>query len=188
MTDNYALEGLAEHIFETNQLLCSSCQGIFIDTADMKLIYKFCEKFLSIMEKVAGKYPKPDFGIRGQLTLQLYNKELEIISSEQRIFRGKGCSIVAYKNNKLETSIMYGNCWAMPLPKKHIIKKLYSYRGYLQTVGLICDMAEKEEISEMLTRAGVTRITSASEMSTILIGQAHDGEYPLRRYSRIVEY
>ena len=40
------LRALAEHIIQTKQLLCSSCQTIFLDTEDMEQVYAFCEKFL----------------------------------------------------------------------------------------------------------------------------------------------
>ena len=61
-------------------------------------------------------------------------------------------------------------------------------KGYLQTVGLICPDSEREQLSSLLARAGVVRITEAGEMSRTLPGEAHDGTYPLREYSRIVEY
>ena len=46
---------------------------------------------------------------------------------------------------------------------------------------------EAEELSALLARAGLVRITEAGEMSRTLPGEAHDGDYPLCAYSRIVE-
>ena len=39
----------------------------------------------------------------------------------------------------------------------------------------------------LLARAGVNRITAPGRMSAPLPGEAHDGEYPLRRYLRAVD-
>ena len=55
---------------------------------------------------------------------------------------------------------------------------------YLPTEEEIADA--KEELADLLGTAGVVRITG-SEMSRMIPGEAHDGSYPLREYSRIVE-
>lgn len=179
---------LAHHILSTKQLLCSSCQGIYIDTDDILVIHDFCQKFIRILETTAQEYPVPGIGMQAQLTLLLYNKDLEAATKETRIFRGRHCSLIATKDRKLEVSFTHGNCWVKPLPRKNIIGNLHRYKGYLQTVGLLCAPSEREALSEQLCRAGATRITYPGEMSRMLCGEAHDGEYPLMRYSKIVEY
>lgn len=186
--ENSVLTELAHHILHTKQLLCSSCQGIYIDTHDMADIYRFSERFLAIMEKAAYDYPSLGVGIQAQLTLLLYNQELEAVKSGKKIYRGKNCSIIASKDKKLEVSFTYGNCWVKALPREYIITRLHRYKGYLQTVGLLCGREEREELSELLLRAGATRVTKAGDMSRMVSGEAHDGEYPLLRYSKIVEY
>lgn len=40
----------------------------------------------------------------------------------------------------------------------------------------------------LLARAGVVRITRAGGMSRTLAGEAHDGRYALREYTRVVEW
>jgi hypothetical protein len=52
----------------------------------------------------------------------------------------------------------------------------------------LCGQEEREELSKFLLKAGATRVTHAGDMSRMLSGEAHDGEYPLQRYSKIVEY
>ena len=44
------LAALAKHICETRQLLCSSCQGIFLDTEDMGAVEAFGERFFQILQ------------------------------------------------------------------------------------------------------------------------------------------
>ena len=59
--------------------------------------------------------------------------------------------------------------------------------GRLQTAGLICPPEERAELSALLARAGVNRIAAPGHMSDSLPLEAHDGEYPLRRYVRVVD-
>lgn len=54
-------------------------------------------------------------------------------------------------------------------------------------MGLICADGERDELAGMFTKAGLTHIARPKNMSQMLPGGTHDGEYPLRRYSRIVE-
>ena len=46
---------------------------------------------------------------------------------------------------------------------------------------------ERAELTALLARAGLTRITAAGTMSAPFPGEGHDGEYPLRRYVRVVD-
>ncbi len=64
----------------TDQLLCSSCQGIFVYTGDMDEVRSFCALFLPILEKAVCQTAKrPDIGVSAQAALQVYNAELETI-------------------------------------------------------------------------------------------------------------
>ena len=81
---------------------------------------------------------------------------------------------------------MYGNCLVKKLPAKEIVNTLRKSKGYLQTAGLICEKNKREKLGDILSRCGVNRIMKAGNMSEPFCGEAHDGEYPLRRYMRIV--
>ncbi|MDR0272846.1 MAG: acyl-CoA reductase, partial [Clostridiales bacterium] len=120
-----ALEKLALNICLTNQLFCSSCQGIFLDTEEMQDIFDFCEKFLPILEKTAQSHLAPDESenifIQAKITLDNYHRQIESLKSGTRIFKGKYCSVTAQRDSKLETSAMYKNLWVKPLPRKKIL-------------------------------------------------------------------
>ena len=45
----------------------------------------------------------------------------------------------------------------------------------------------RTKIENKLAAVGVTRLTTAGHMSRTVSGEAHDGTYALREYSRIVE-
>lgn len=184
------LSSLAEHIIYTRQLLCSSCQTIYVDTESMEELEAFCVEFLPYLEKEARRNPITEIGAAAEITLRKYSAELEIAigdsGSRSRIFQGDNCSLTMCDDSALELSYMYGNCLVKRLPAKDIVGALRTSKGYLQTAGLICAKDRRERLSETLMRAGVNRIMRAGNMSAGFCGEAHDGEYPLRRYMRIV--
>jgi len=182
------LEKLAQHICATRQLLCSSCQGIFVDSNSMADIASVGQRFFDLLCRANSAYPSADVGLRAKATLELYSRELEEDQGGKTILRRNGISVTISPDNRLELSLLAGNLWVKPLPRKDLIAALKPMKGYLQTVGLICPDSEREQLSSLLARAGVVRITEAGEMSRTLPGEAHDGTYPLREYSRIVEY
>ena len=181
------LTALARHICLTRQLLCSSCQGIFLDSEDMGEVEALGERFFAILQEENRRHPPADMGLRAKATLHLRTEELETHESGRRILRGGGVSVTVAPDSKLELSWLGGNCWVKPLPRRQLLAALKGQKGYLQTAGLLCAPEERSELSALLARAGLVRITEAGEMSRTLPGEAHDGDYPLRAYSRIVE-
>ncbi|MCM1259923.1 MAG: hypothetical protein NC182_03175 [Prevotella sp.] len=178
------LEALAHHICYTNQILCSSCQGIFVDTEDNHLLAEFGYRFFQILKKVNQEVGKADMGMRGKNTIQLYTDQLEY--PNRKIWCEDGVSVTLLEDQELTLSYLFRNVWIKPLPHQQLILKLKKYKSHLQTCGLLCSDAQKEELAKVICASGVVRITSA-DMSRIVSGEAHDGVYPLREYSRIVE-
>lgn len=188
----YALPGcpddmlcsLAADICKTNQLLCSSCQGIFVDTDDEEELRSFGERFFEILKKENQRYGKAPRGMRAKNTLKLYDDKLE---NRDTIFAGEGVSVVIRSDSELELSYLFRNVWIKALPHEKIISALKHQKGYLQSCALLIpDGDTKETVIESLKRTGLTRITGPS-LSTMLFGEAHDGTFALREYSRIVD-
>lgn len=181
------LAALAGHICETRQLLCSSCQGIFLDTEDLGAVEAFGERFFRILQAENARRAPADIGLRAKASLQLWTEALEAAGTGRRVLRGGGAGVTIAPDSRLELSALAGNCWVKPLPRRRIVPALRPERGRLQTVGLLCPPEERPELSALLARAGAVRITGAGEMSRALPGEAHDGAYPLQLHSRIVE-
>lgn len=190
-TDNKSyqneLYALARHICDTKQLLCSSCQGIFVDTEDETILLKAAEQFLHILDAVNLEFPEEAIGIRGKISISLYNEELEAPNTGRKILRGRGVSVIVAKDSELELSYLFKNCWIKALPRECILKQLKGKKGHLQTVGLVCAQEERKELAQLLAKTGITRIAHGGDMSHTAPGSAHDGEYPLRRYCKVVE-
>ena len=100
-------------------------------------------------------------------------------------YSGRMCCLTPGENSELELSDMFGRVNVKRLPRKNMMSVLRRKKGYLQTVGLICDSPDRALLSDALIRCGVNRVTSAGNMSAAFAGESHDGEYSLRRYVRI---
>ncbi len=183
------LAALAAHIASTKGLLCSSCQVIYLDTENDGDLEKFCGEFLPILEREVERRNPVSLGGRAHSSLLRYTDMLEGLlggTPAPRVYKGKGCSLTIGADSELELSDMMCNVLVKKLPRREILPVLRRKKNYLQTAGLICSDADREQLSDILARSGVTRITTAGAMSEYFAGEAHDGEYPLRRYTRIV--
>lgn len=182
------LDELAEHIIQTGGLLCSSCQVIYLDTADLDYARRFCQSFLPVLEQAAACFRQTP-GQAAMATLHGYEHRLELAvkGSCAEVFQGRGCSVTVCPDQSLELSPLHGNVLVKCLPRHQLAAALFPQRGRLQTAGLICPPQEWEELCTLLSQAGVTRITTAAHMSEPFLGECHDGEYPLRRYLRLVD-
>lgn len=199
MEDKKELLGLARHMIGTKQLLCSSCQGLYVDTEDKAELEHFCRHFLRILERAYKEQGKEELGETAKNTLRVYARQLEAsLTKGIKVYRGEGVSVTLCADPVPELSLMFGNCWVKSLPRNKIMSVLREKKEYLQTVGLICSEEERPELSTLLCRAGAVRIRKGKDMSGLTGGksahqgfsdswEAHDGEYPLRRYSKIVE-
>lgn len=184
------LFSLARHIIATNQRLCSSCQVIFLDTADRGSGEAFCKTFLPYLEQAAAQLHKPpELGAQATLSghAALLCRIVEGRAEGEALFPGKGCSVIFRPGEELELSPMEGNVLVKLLPQDRLLSALRRQKGRLQTAGLICEPEKREALTELLLRAGATRVTRAGSLSRSFPGEAHDGEYPLRRYTRIVD-
>lgn len=184
------LFALAEHIVATEQLLCSSCQTIFIDTESMTEIDHFCRDFLPVLQEARNGHPVTDIGAAAEISLKNYTAELERAISgknedNNRKYSGRMCSLIAGEDSELELSELFGRVLVKRLPRDKMMSVLRRKKGYLQTAGLICDNSDRETLTELLLRCGANRVTSAGNMSAAFIGESHDGEFALRRYVRI---
>lgn len=182
------LKALAEHIASTGQLLCSSCQVIYLDTDDMADVERFCEEFLPMLDDAAKRLLKTDIGEAAELTVKRYCETLEAAAgykAGQKRYIGSHCSLTPCKSSTLALSEMYANVLVKRLPERYILPVLRRTKGVLQTAGLICTPDKRARLTDMLIRSGIVRVTHAGNMSESVIGEAHDGDYPLRRYLRI---
>jgi hypothetical protein len=187
--EHSSLTELAHNICSTEQLLCSSCQGIYVDTDSMDDVYAFCKHFINILQTVSKQYPRAESAeARAAVTLKLRNLEVESAFDLKRVYKAEGCSLTAIKDSKVEPTLAFRNCWVKPLPRREVLKILRAEKNHLQTMALLCAREERTELEELMCKAGFVRITDPEYMSTLYAGAPHDGEYGLRRYTKIVSF
>ena len=179
------IEALCTSICLSNQLFCSSSQGIYMNTDDMEELHKLAKRVLPIFAKVSKSMNTLPLTMKAKNSLMLYNDELE--GNLNNIYRDSGVSIVVKEDNKLELSFLFQNIWIKALKKEEIVDVLKPNKNLLQTVSINKNIKDKEDIVSLLAKAGAVRITALGDNSRMLAGESHDGEYALRRYIRIVE-
>ena len=179
------LKALCESICATNQLFCSSSQGIYVNTDKEEDMKALANRLLPIFAKVSKEMGTLPLTMKAKNSLLIYNEKLE--GNTDKVFMKDGVSIIVKEDNKLELSFLFQNIWIKPLKKEDIIKVLKPNKNLLQTVSINKLIEGKKEISSLLAKAGATRITALGDNSRMLAGESHDGEYALRRYIRVVE-
>lgn len=177
------LHGLAHSICVSNQLLCSSCQGIFY--YDPSTIEDFAKKFFDILKIESNKLGNIDIGMAGRNSILSYAASLEE-GNEDIVFNGDGVSVILKKDNELELSNMFRSVWVKPLPEENIIKALKKHKNHLQSVALICQETDRPRLASLLSKAGLVRICRDNP-SRMFLGEAHDGYYALKEYTKVVE-
>ena len=179
------IEALCKSICLSNQLFCSSSQGIYMNTDNKEELHSFAKRVLPIFARVSKEMNTLPLTMKAKNSLLIYNEKLE--GNAPNIYNQDGISIIVKDDNKLELSYLFQNIWIKALKKENIIRVLKPNKNLLQTVSININIKDKEEIVRNLSKAGVTRITQLGDNSRMLPGESHDGEYALRRYIRIVE-
>lgn len=174
---------LAHHLFETNQLLCNSCQGIYLDTDNFEDIAAFGKRFAKILGEIEKEYVLPDY-LQGKLTLEALTRRLENTDQKEIIYQNQRSSVICKRDSDLELSMLYGNVWVKPLKPERIGAALHKSKLYLQTAGIY---PLSTSLIQKLSRTGLTKITGIGEMSKKQLGMTHDGRFSLQQYVRLVE-
>lgn len=187
-----SLRDLAWHMGRTGQRLCSSCQGIFVDTEDPSACEALGRRLLPLLREAQTAWDKQLFPGGGRqkagLGLQLYTRELELSRRAGHLLRDGLCAVEIKDRPSLSPSLQLCSCWIAPLPRRLLIRRLRPYKGLLQTASLICGEEHKEALTNALVSGGVVRVTQAADMSDPYQGEPHDGEFGMRKLVRRVSW
>ena len=116
------LKALCESICATNQLFCSSSQGIYVNTDDVNELKALAERILPLFAETSKKMGTLPLTMKAKNSLLIYNEKLE--GNADKVFMKDGVSIIVKEDNKLELSFLFQNIWIKPLKKEGIIKVL----------------------------------------------------------------
>ena len=142
------------------------------------------------LHSAAEKHISPGIDARAEISLREYTSKLEtfITGHQPEKYTSPLCVLVPKQDSALELSDMFSSVLVKPLPQSDMVSVLRKSKGYLQTAGLVCEKQKRPGLTDKLIRCGLVRVLRAGEMSEAFCGEAHDGEYPLRRYIRMVNY
>lgn len=181
------LKLLAKNIVMTNQLLCSSAQGIFVDTNDRALLDRFAERFYHSLLEIQQTHHEVPFSVKSKNAVEIYYEEMVSSTTGKKIWKKDGVSVVTSDDKELELSLLFRNVWVKMLPFDNIVSTLKPYKNYLQTASILAPNKRYDDYLRRLISAGVVRVKKPNEMSEYTLGESHDGAYPLRLYTRVVE-
>lgn len=181
---------LAKSLCRNNQQSCSSPQCAFLDTENKEDVFAFSKLLAESLEEAKLQYPapNPDMQQQAEITAVTLQHEADLYFNDGAVLADKDYTyriLISY-TTKFMPSPLFRTIWVSPLPRKSLSLVLRKMRGYLQTAGLACGLNELEELSSILYRSGVTRITPLSSMSESYSGEPHDGIYALPRFMKRV--
>ena len=70
-------------------------------------------------------------------------------AANERLFTGKGCSLILRPDRELELSPLHGNVLVKCLPQKALLPVLRRQKGRLQTAGLLCPAQDRPALTQL---------------------------------------
>jgi phenylacetate-coenzyme A ligase PaaK-like adenylate-forming protein len=184
------LEELAHDICRMEQQACASPQILYIDTDDFEKIKTIAYLLSLAMEKVSPLYPvaKIEINEQAEITATTLMNKLQQPFGDAAVIEDKALNwrILLENHSELKASPLFRTIWVKPLPQKDIVKVLFPYRRWLQTVSLGCSSKNSAMLSMKLFKAGATRIVEPGKVFLSYPGEPHDGVRALTRYCKRV--
>ncbi len=184
------LEELAHDICRMEQQACASPQVLYIDTDDFEKIKTIAYLLSLAMEKVSPLYPvaKIEINEQAEITATTLMNKLQQPFGDAAVIEDKALNwrILLENHSELKASPLFRTIWVKPLPQKDIVKVLFPYRRWLQTVSLGCSSKNSAMLSMKLFKAGATRIVEPGKVFLSYPGEPHDGVRALTRYCKRV--
>ena len=186
------VDDLVHSICRNEQRSCSSPQCVMMDTTNIEEVYRFAQMLTDGLERARTQYPlqAPDAMQAAEITAvtQLYRTDLcfekgTVIEAEDYLFR-----VLISEEPKFMPSPLYRTVWLSPLPHSELVGTLRAMRQYLQTAGLACAFKDIHKLTQLLYRAGVTRVTPIRTMSASYTGEPHDGLFALPHFLKRVSF
>lgn len=181
---------MAHEVVCDDQQACSSPQVLYLETDSFEKCQEFSKRLYEVLKSESDKKPtaKLDIQQQAEITNQVELAKLEIPMGLSSVYEDheKSFRIIVEKNPGLRPSPLFRTLIVKPLLRSEIIKTLYPWRHYLQTVGLFSNRSEGAELSKLFIAGGAVRVTKLGEMLHSYEGEPHDGVYALTRFMKRV--
>lgn len=182
---------LAEDICKRNQQACTSPQCVLVESTNHNDLRIFAEQLVQQLEKVGQAYPvlQPSLAEQAEITAVKVVHETEAALQMGEVYEAGDLSfrvLVDFRPG-LRPSPLFRTIWVKPIERKQLTALLRPLNPYLQTCGLAVDHLEDlVEVTRMLLKAGVQRITEVGQQHDAYTGEPHDGVYALQQYTKRV--
>lgn len=195
-TDRYqdTVHRLAHDVMIYDQQSCLSPQAVWVEEGGVIGGRQFAQLLAAELENYKKRRPRAKLtdeeaiairSVRNRYeALSFQDEDIEVYASQGGtewtvIYEGKP----GLEGSPLNRTIHVYACQEL----KECIPYLRPYRDYLQTVGLAVSPRRLEDISTLLAREGVTRITALGQMTLGVPGWHHDGRFNLLDLVRFVD-
>ncbi len=182
---------LAEDICKRNQQACTSPQCVLVENTNHQDLRIFAQQLAKQLEVVGRRYPflQPSIAEQAEISaVQLIHQTEsvlqmgEVLEADDQSFR----VLVDFRPG-LRPSPLFRTIWVKPIERKQIVTLLRPLNRYLQTCGLAVDnLEDMTEVTTLLLKAGVQRITEVGKQHEAYVGEPHDGVYALQQYTKRV--
>ena len=182
---------LAEDICKRNQQACTSPQCVLVESPDKDGIQAFAKQLASELKKVGSRYTplKPSNAEQAEITAVKLLHQTEAVLHMGETYEADDGSfrvLVDYRPG-LRPSPLFRTIWVKPMERKQIVPLLRPLNRYLQTCGLATgNLEDMTEVTNLLIKAGVQRITEVGRQHEAYTGEPHDGVYALQQYVKRV--
>ena len=179
---------IARDVCVNDQQACSAPQVVYFETESKDELKVFGRDLFSAMQKISPEYrpQEKSEAEQAEITSQTELMKLKELMGDGAVFACDEFRVFVNFDASLETSPLYRTVLVKPIKRSEIIGTLRPYRSYLQSAGLAALSGEINEISGLLYKSGVTRVTSAGKMAYGYTGEPHDGVFALMQYVRRV--
>jgi phenylacetate-coenzyme A ligase PaaK-like adenylate-forming protein len=181
---------IIDEVCRHSQSACSSPQLVLVDSDDVTILQACGEQLAQAFARRAMHWPAPEMET-GQAasmtsTIEMARMRLAFENVQGQVWADPHWRVIWEHSCALAASPLSRTLLLRPLPRSQLCQALLTWRGYLQTCGLVCAGTEVASLSDHLLKAGVGRITAAADMHQGYIGEPHDNERALTRLARRV--
>lgn len=189
--DKQSILDLAADICRRNQQACTSPQCVLVEVEDHADLDAFALQLKNALTEVSDQFIRiePSKQEQAEITTITHLHQAEIALGRGKVYVADDFSfrvLVDYRSG-LQPSPLFRTIWVKPIQRSKIIETLRPFNLYLQTCGLASNtLNDTYELTELLIKAGIERITQVGKQHESYTGEPHDGVYALQRYTKRV--
>ena len=184
------LDALVDEVCRLDQQACSSPQWLLVDSDEPAQLQALGSALADAFARRTGHWPilEATAAEACEITTRtaLARLDYSFANETGQVWAGDGWRILWEHHRDLQPSPLFRTLLLRPVPEAMLAEALLPWRNVLQSCALVCEPERAPALARRLISAGVSRITSTTEIQQGYDGEPHDGVYGLQRLSRRV--